>query len=126
MRRAAMWIAAAMGAALICASAARAQDRVNGRVATPYVGAQVTFAQRYSPPVRAGRVQVSSDDYFRGDRLARAWVKGDRQFRRDLRDARREFEKGRRKAVRELRRDVQKAARAYARYAREVRRDLRW
>jgi hypothetical protein len=122
MRRAARWVAAAVGAVLICAAPAGAQGRVDVQVSTPYVGAQVTFAQRYSPPVYYDRVH---DYSYRSYRRGRDWAKRN-QYLRDIRDARRDFERERRRAVRELRRDVQRAARQYARYARDVRRDWRW
>jgi hypothetical protein len=124
MKRAAIWVAAAMGAVLLSPPPASAQARrVEVQVATPYVGAQVTFAQRYSPRVYSER---AADASYRSYRRGRDLAKRNREYLRDIREARRDFQRERRRVVRELRRDVQRAAREYARYVRDARRDWRW
>jgi hypothetical protein len=108
MRRAAMWLAAAGFAALMWVTPAHAQvnsDGIYGRYNTYFE----TMYRRGRE--RAKRIR----EHHRESRASR-----------HLRDARREFDQVRRRAVRAYQRDIQQAAHKYSKHLREVRRSRGW
>jgi hypothetical protein len=121
-------LALALGTAAVltvCATPAAAQVHVDVGVRTSNVGARVVVG---GPRV----VVVDRDDRgYRRDRGwrrddDRRWSKRDREYEKDLREARREYEKERREAEREYLKEIREAEREYEKDMREARRDRRW
>ena len=137
MVRAGAWILGTASALVLLATPASAQVHVDVGVVSPRVGARVVVGEprvyvvdRYYEPV-----------YDRYDRNGRRGygrrAKRDREYDKDLREARREYEKDRREAEREYWKDVREAEREYwkdrreaereyHKDRREARRDRRW
>lgn len=107
----------ALGAGLVMvgfAAPARAQVHVEVGVGTPRVGAHVVIGQPrayvveryyepvYYEPVYVERVYVPYDRRWKG-KHARGWGKPEREYYKDVRHARREYEKDRRKSGRDRR-----------------------
>jgi hypothetical protein len=113
MKRYAAW---ALGAGLIFVGFARpadAQVRVDIGVIAPHVGARVVIgAPRVHAPYRVYEPVYRRDDR-RDDRRGRGrgWDRRDREYSKDVREARREYERDIRKAQREYERDIWEAER---------------
>jgi hypothetical protein len=118
MKRHATWI---FGAGLIfvgLAAPAGAQVHVDVGVLAPHVGARVVIGRpavvyapsRHREPVYAARYGARYDDRWDRGR-ARGWDKRDREYYKDVREARREYEKDLREARREYEKDLREARR---------------
>lgn len=118
------WVLGAGFSLVVLAAPSSAQVHVDVGVLTRNVGARVavgaprvSVVDRYYEPV-----YVSSDRHWRG----RHGAKHQREYYKDMREARREYEKDRREAEREYWKDVREARREYDKDRREARRDRRW
>jgi hypothetical protein len=119
MKRHVAWI---FGAGLMfvgLAAPASAQVRVDIGVQTPHVGARVVVGAprvvyvpvRHRGPVYARRDVYSRHDY-RWDRgRGRGWDRRDREYYKDVREARRDYEKDIREARRDYEKDIREAQR---------------
>ena len=121
MKRHVAWV---FGAGLMfvgLAAPASAQVHVDVGVVIPHVGARVVIGGPrvvYVPDRHRGPVYSRRDVYSRGDDRrdrGRGLDRRDREYYKDVREARREYE-----------RDVREAQREYERDIREARRDRRW
>ena len=137
MVRGAAWVLGTALALVLLATPASAQVHVDVGVFSPTVGAHVVVGDprvyvvdRYHEPV-----YVRHDRHWRRDRDRGRHR--DREFYKDVREARREYEKDRREAEREYWKDVREAEREYwkdrregereyLKDRREARRDRRW
>jgi len=127
MGRGAAWVLGTGLALVLLATPARAQVHVDVGVMSPSVGARVVVGaprvyvlDRYYEPVYA-----PYDRHWRRDRASER-AKRDREYYKDMREARREYEKDRREAEREYWKDFREAQREYEKDRREARRDRRW
>ena len=127
MGRGAAWVLGTSLALVLLAIPASAQVHVDVGVAAPRVGARVIVgaprvyvADPYDEPV-----YTPYDRHWRRGR-ARERAKDEREYYKDMREARREYEKDRREAEREYWKDVREAQREYEKDRREARRDRRW
>jgi hypothetical protein len=95
-------------------------------VLAPGVGARVVVAApRPYGGVRPYRPVRAPYDLWSG-KAGREWAKLEREYYKDLRKARLEYEKDRRKAEREYLKDLRKARREYEKDRRNTRFDRRW
>lgn len=127
MGRSAAWVLGTGLALVFLATPATAQVHVDVGVLAAPVGARVVVGaprgyvvDRYYEPVYAPH-----ERHWRSDR-ARERAKREREYYKDVREARREYEKDRREAEREYWKDVREAQREYEKDRREARRDRRW
>ncbi len=123
MRRSAAWILGTGFAFVLLATPASAQVHVDVGVLAPPVGARVVVG---APPVYVvdgyyEPLHRPYDGYWRRDRGWRQ--KRDREYHKDIREARREYEKDRREAAREYWKDRREAEREYWKDAREAQRE---
>ena len=114
MRRSLLWILGAGFAVVGLAQPASAQVHVEVGVGTPRVGAHVVIGQPrayvvervyepvYYEPVYVERVYVPYDRRWKS-KHARGWGKHEHEYYKDVRHARREYEKDRRKDGRDRR-----------------------
>lgn len=123
MGRCAGWVLGVGLVFAVVATPASAQVHVDVGVITPNIGARVAVGaprvyvtDRYYEPV-----YVPYDRHGRG----RKWAKHQREYYKDMREARREYEKDRREAEREYQKDVREAQREYEKDRREAIRDRR-
>lgn len=112
MKRYAAWVVGAGLMLVASATPAKAQVHVDVGVIVPHVGARVIVGgprvvyvpSRHYEPRRASR-------YDRWDRRGRGWEKREREYYKDVRQARREYERDIRQAEREYREDLRDARR---------------
>jgi hypothetical protein len=134
MVRSAALVVGSLLALIVHATPAAAQVRVDVGIRTPNIGARVIVGQprvvvvdRVYEDRRYRRERDDDwrddDDRWRGDRRR---SKRDREYDKDLREARREYEKERREAEREYLKEIREAEREYEKDLYEARRDRRW
>jgi hypothetical protein len=123
MGRCAGWVLGVGLVFAVVATPASAQVHVDVGVITPNIGAriavgapQVYVIDRYYEPVYVP---------YRRQGRGREWAKHQREYYKDMREARREYEKDRREAEREYQKDVREAQREYEKDRREAIRDRR-
>ena len=137
MVRGAACVLGTASAFVLLATPASAQVHVDVGLFSPAIGARVVVGEprvyvvdRYYEPV-----YVAHDRHWRRDR--RRGRDRDREYYRDVREARREYQKDRREAEREYWKDIREAEREYwkdrreaereyLKDRREARRDRRW
>jgi hypothetical protein len=147
MVRGAAWILGTAWAFVLCATPASAQVHVDVGVFSPAVGARVVVGEprvyvvdRYYEPVyvphdrhwkRGGRGRDRDREYYKDIREARREYEKDRreaerEYWKDVREAEREYWKDRREGEREYLKDRREGEREYLKDRREARRERRW